>query len=348
MIIWDERKAVEELRRAMRSAIPVEDPAHVSARRGRLVAQIEEEIAQVPLRARATETRRKVLHWGVALAAAALVGLSGSYLGTSLLPSTTPSASKVSSSVALPSALSKAAERSGARLAVHTGRFTDPADSLLVGDTLRLKAHQTAQVTLPGGTEMQLSNEGELLLVEAEMFSQQVTISQGRLRVDVREGQTERRRVLVRTPHALVEVKGTLFFVDVRKDTGSTTVSVERGEVLVHVDGENETLLPGESWNSNRVGLSVTTIKNPSPAPSGSARAVAQKQSGPRDRTDAPGSTLKAQNDALERAIVLERQGQGQEADAILTQLLKRYPDSPLRSTIDAERRRLRAQSLAH
>ena len=200
---------------------------------------------------------------------------------------------------------------------------------------------------------MHLSQHGKLRLVEAEPFSQQVHLDAGRLEVDVKEGQSRARRVRVTTGDARVEVKGTFFIVEVINALSGapvTRVSVERGEVLVHSQGHAATLGPGQTWSSSE-GVRSAPISIQMDAPS-AGRSRAPRQHAPTGRrapTRPAGvpmassdSTLAAQNALLERAVLLEQRGQLAGADEVLLQLLSKYPDSPLRSTVHAERKRLR------
>lgn len=369
MTDWQGSEAADELRRAMRSAIPVEDPERVSSRKQQLLGVIEREIAQVPVRATRQEQRRQVAR-GLLAAAALLVTVGGAY--TFLSGENHPSAA---SSGSTPEPRHVTTDTPGAdetlegrvRVEKYAGlaapgsthpaaRTHASADTFVEeGHTVRLLPAERVRLTFPGRTLVEASHQAYLRVLEARTDEQGMRLDGGRVLVDVPEGRTRQRHVWVVTPHAQIEVKGTRFVVNVERDAEGvarrSTVYVERGKVLVRSQGESFYLLPGESWESEDAKKQVNLQAAHAPhansrAQDASARVPRATPSGkPRSTSksaDGQGQ-LARQNSMLESAVVLAQRGETKRAHALLGTLLQQYPSSPLRSTVLAERRRLSA-----
>jgi hypothetical protein len=203
---------------------------------------------------------------------------------------------------------------------------------------------------------MSLDQKGQLLLVESSEYRQTVKLSSGRLEVDVKKGEARRRRVSVLTAQARVEVTGTRFVVSVQPGNEgvaeSTSVEVLRGEVLVSHEAGSVRLHPGESWSSQVLSAMHDVSGEPegrAEAPTSSAAAVrgtsgtGQLRQMNQSSNGHAESTLPRQNSLIEHALRLERNGHAKQAESVLLDLLRSYPHSPLRSTVQAELKRLRS-----
>lgn len=131
-----------------------------------------------------------------------------------------------------------------------------PARLAQSGEHLATQRGERQALKLPGDTLVSVGERTGLRLLEALPDRQVLELDYGRVDVEVTpKAEGPARYVSVKTPHALVEVKGTVFSVDVTDSSGapdgvSTKVTVKRGLVLVrHAKGEL-TLQAGESWSS--------------------------------------------------------------------------------------------------
>lgn len=100
---------------------------------------------------------------------------------------------------------------------------------LLEGDTLKLDPGALARVVLPDGSEVRLSEAGELLLQQREAPTR-MKLLQGIADLDVRP-QSKGRELTIETRQARVRVLGTKYRVIAAE--GASRVDVERGKVAV-------------------------------------------------------------------------------------------------------------------
>ena len=153
----------------------------------------------------------------------------------------------------------------------------------------------------------------------------------------------------VATPNAKVTVLGTVFTVTVVPTAGSvrSCVHVKEGRVRVEARDQSATLGAGERWTSDGQACgaiaphdggappprsNATSIERPGPA----ARAPAP----PPDKPPPP-SSLAEQNRLFAEILRARRAGKTEEAERQLNELLRRYPDTPLRPLLTKERRRI-------
>ena len=147
-------------------------------------------------------------------------------------------------------------------------------------------------------------------------------------------------RFVVATADREIEVRGTRFAVEVVRPTAcgdgtATRVTVEEGIVEVRSPGgAGEQLRAGARWPLGCGGPAT-------PGPTG-ARGVPARPSG--SKSEPAASTLESENDLLARAIRAARAGDRAAALEELDRLLDRYPASPLRQAVAAERERLLRQ----
>jgi hypothetical protein len=247
---------------------------------------------------------------------------------------------------------------------------------LAVGDIVRVGQDSMTTLVTGNGTHVTLA-AGQLRVDELGAQTR-FLLASGHLRAQVAR-LSPRERFLVRTPDSEVEVHGTTFAVRVgppaagcRGQASQSTVAVSEGAVWVR-SGERQVLLgPGESWttacvdaapDANKASAGGTTRE---PGPDGPADRGGAKPAGtsatpkasPRRVTAAPPeqaptaaaepvSHLAEQNDLLAAAMAAERQGQHEAALRHLDDLIRRFPEGPLRESAQAERERIRAAQSA-
>jgi hypothetical protein len=327
-------EAEEDLRRTLRVALPVEAPDHVEARRGRLVDALASEIVAA---SRAEARRRRLVRFGWPLAAAALLPA----LGLAAARAGAPDAPRV----AAPASAKPGAERPTPLRGVP--RVLGAHDLV----TTRLGAPES--LALPAGVHLDLSGAAQLRVEEVSDTRQAVLLEAGHLLVDVPEQRRAPGVVAVRTPHALVEVTGTRFRVEVTQPTldspALTSVDVERGSVRVLTPQAETRLAAGDHWTSAppRGGARAVTPAETSSAVRAGAGEQSERGRAPqlqsRAPSSAPSSTLAEENALLTAAVRAERAGRTAEALEHLGALLRDYPDSTLRAVALTEQRRLRA-----
>lgn len=200
-----------------------------------------------------------------------------------------------------------------------------------------------ARVDLSNATTLQL----ETLGAESQIFHLQA----GRVDVSVPKVPGKKRRLEVKTVDTLVTVLGTAFSVEFAHLDGEplTSVNVTRGVVAVDRGGRRVTLHPGESWNSRdgKAGQTQAAAEDAPPVAVPAApveappirRAPPPAVVRPETETETEASQLAAQNRLFEQALHARDQGDDRLAARRLRQLLAKYPDAPLRSTVRAELR---------
>ncbi len=355
------------LRDAMRVAVPVEDPEKVAARREALLDVIERQVALSPERLKQAESRRKWvqgLRWSAAAAALVLAVGAGMFVQ------------------------SQHRNPDDARLEGKSAAPHEPESMARVahqGESLATSQGEKQRLKLPGDTVVTVGERSGLRLIEAVPARQVMELDYGRVDVDVSPAEGEHSRyVSVRTPHAVVEVKGTIFSVDVHGTSAQkpgeasalltnqqrleTTVSVQRGVVVVHSVAGDLTLLSGDSWSSaERLGkatkstssrssgvsasfgvsaASGTEVGQRAGSESGPSAAAVVPSAGPASPVDiqtTPSSTLAEENELLERAIAASEAGNHRRALLLCDQFLETYPRSPLRATVLAKRAQLKS-----
>lgn len=345
------------LRDKMRVAVPVEEPEKVAARREALLKVIERQVALAPGRVRQAESRRKLTQGlrSTAAAAALMLAVGAGMFVQSQHPAHHDSG--VSSA--------HRGQANGQVQGTHVAQVTRSAQQ---GESLATSPGERQRLKLPGDTVVSVGERTGLRLIEAIPARQVMELDYGRVDVDVTPAQgAHARYVSVRTPHAVVEVKGTIFSVDVhaegRKAAGpgseegkrlETTVSVQRGVVVVHSARGDLTLHAGDSWSSAERLLGATipqgraasaaapsrAASHPSAPSAVSPRAAGSSQT-PSSPQTLSSSTLAEENELFERAIVAAEAGNKHRALMLCDEFLEQYPRSPLRATVFAKRGQL-------
>jgi ferric-dicitrate binding protein FerR (iron transport regulator) len=137
------------------------------------------------------------------------------------------------------------------------------------------------------------------------------------------------RRFHVMTPDADVEVRGTIFDVELSpRADAPTCVSVDEGLVQVAKGMRTRLLARGESWDCGTA--NVSTSAPAAKVKTGRPRAVARAGGVSASPTRVEPSDLHAQNEIFQAALSAERAGRTEEATRLYRQLLARAPDGPL------------------
>lgn len=349
--------------RLLAGAIPVEDPAHVEARRSALTSAIADEITREAERAIFRSRRRR---WLVGAGAAALVAVATlAFLGIRGALDVEDRAARGANGTVADVALVVRAAGASHTLA-RPGEPLAKGASLNPGAVLVTEASTDLSLELAGRTTLDVGAETHLELTRLAATEQAFVLRRGALRVDVpHPAGLGVRRVEVLTPEARVRVKGTRFGVEVRSSgtplVEYTRVWVERGSVEVTAGGRSLLLNPGESWRSDATPpLTPEAPRSDAPpaledAPPDNAPSAASSSRAPRTSTSVgtkrtgagaeldDASTLAAQNRLFEEALAAERAGRLDVAEAKLLELLARYPTSPLRAAARTELGRLHA-----
>jgi hypothetical protein len=221
-------------------------------------------------------------------------------------------------------------------------------DSLILEEEHVLVTEDDSHARVHGGRGLDIDvGPGSRVVVgavDAKTGAAKIQLSRGYVSCSV-DPAGEGAKLAVVTPDAVVDVKGTIFSVEVLGDGSSTRscVRVQRGLVSVTRKGTVEQVGAGQAS-----GCEV-------PAPS-SEEAVTTDPPGVKEKPQ-PSSlkpkiqsatlesglpSLAVQNSLFARALAAERQGNLREAEHQLTELLGRFPDSPLLADAEAARARIR------
>lgn len=236
------------------------------------------------------------------------------------------------------------------------------AATLPQGGHLVAGASGGATVRLSSGTELSVEHDTNVEFEDAGPV-QRFFLGQGVLHAKVAK-LTHEQRFIVRTPDAEIEVRGTVFRVEIVDPDAPcaegrrTRVTVSEGLVEVRGAGASTYVHPGESWPAD--------CATPRAAPSQSARAAAPSHAEPpavalgtsaaastaeTDPATAPApasghgtkelSSIAQQNELFAQATAQSRSGDREGALTSFEALLRRYPQSPLAESASVQRMRL-------
>jgi hypothetical protein len=187
-----------------------------------------------------------------------------------------------------------------------------------------------ARVTTAGGVEVELAERTQVDLgaLAKEPSRSTLRLVRGAVRCHVPKLQKGQHFSVV-TPDVEVVVHGTVFSVRASEDEKSTCVRVEEGLVGVTHNGKTVNLGPGTSWGCG--------FGDAASDPSARVETFADLKPAPGERS-APGGgsavkargTLDQENRLLKAALSAERNGSPERARALFSELLSRYPSSPL------------------
>ena len=219
------------------------------------------------------------------------------------------------------------------------------------GERLRSDAVPIA-LTGVDGTTIEVEPRSELQLVRADV-ERRFRLLRGAVSAHVTKLKAGERFV-VATPDAEVEVRGTRFQVTVVPADEAcgegvvTRVAVSEGVVVVRSLGREARVEAGHHWP---LGCPEGIVPSVRPAPERAAVSVkrapahassAHALSATSDSAEsAPLSTLAVENDLFSSALEAGRAGNRREAVELLTVLLARFPNSPLKQSAESARARL-------
>jgi TolA-binding protein len=200
---------------------------------------------------------------------------------------------------------------------------------------LQTAASSQASLRMADGLQVELRSQTRLGLAGLQASKSQVNLLGGAIRCTVPH-RTAAHAFQVVTADATVVDLGTVFTVSIEGPNHATRVSVEEGEVLVRfAAGQVRVQAPG-SWSSVAVVAPVapTAVSAPEPAESAPAAlapdATATAKSVRSVGKPSSAATLDQEAQLLRQGLAAERQGHSSEAISALSQLLQKYPHSPL------------------
>jgi FecR protein len=243
--------------------------------------------------------------------------------------------------------------------AAHRDRYVAVEGTLLeAGQTLDASATAELRIGSVRGTSMTMEPAAELAIDSLGKL-QKFTLAQGAVRTRVAKLRAEE-RFIIGTSDAEIEVHGTAFRVSLVSPDAScgngvrTRVAVSEGVVSVRSGGIESFLAVGEEWPR---GCTVTpSAVAPTAAPIAAlatrepaGHEPAHRRHGvrrahhhrPRAQTGAsareigvaaaaPTSSLSAQNDLFAAGARAKKDGRSDESVRLFSDLVDRYPDSPL------------------
>jgi hypothetical protein len=207
------------------------------------------------------------------------------------------------------------------------------SEPVLPGDELVAGSGAAATLTLPRDVHVELGEKTETRVELAGIDEERLRLALGSTAVSVPKPGGPKTFSVV-TPDARVVVHGTIFQVIVEEDPVShrlrTRVSVTRGSVFVESAAGTRLLQAGESWSSRPPDEPVIDS-----GPAGSAEPPpdsASPSTSARPRSAAPirHETLRAQNSLFQAALDARNAGNQAAVVSSLTELLRRYPETPL------------------
>jgi len=337
------------LRQLSTAVVPAEDAAHARARRERIVLHLAGLVEGMP--SKLARRRRFVRAATFGSAAAILVFMVG-------LTATRLRSHGRDSELSADSSALVLLEGSVQVIRPSVDLIAAPLERISVGNADEVVTAEggRARALLASGAEVEIDPLSRVRLVRDRTGSNKSTTSVrdgneavvlGAGRVSLRVPKLGPQRSLaVQTPEAMVVVHGTAFSVERRIIPGETlprtTVGVTEGSVAVRHDGAEVMLHAGDHWSSGslpahedeperRLGAPMMA---PTPATSRPRSNAQGQRTGGRvpKGADAPekSSSLAAENRLLQAAMAARQQGDVHRAMQLATELVTRFPASPL------------------
>jgi len=196
---------------------------------------------------------------------------------------------------------------------------------------LETAADSNASVRTGDGQQIELQSKTRVALDELRPNSNQVKLLGGVIRCTIPHRAAARAFQVV-TPDVTVVDLGTVFTVSIEAPNQATRVSVEEGEVLVRHGSAESRVRAGGSWSSADAATPPAAAPPPEPAasvpsPSVSSTAPSAKAA---HSAKVTAETLAQEAQLLREGLAAERQGRAADARSALSQLLQKYPHSPL------------------
>jgi ferric-dicitrate binding protein FerR (iron transport regulator) len=355
----------ELLRRLATAALPVEDGVRADVRRDRIVAHLTELVPTLPVRRRRRSRRMSAAVLCSAAALAVTLGLAATkYRSQAQRSETSPARNAVLALEGSVQVIRRAAEMPALPLERTS---VGNEDEVVTGPKGRARA------SLVSGAEVDIDPESRVRIhggednasgtgVAMRGRSEGVILSSGRVAVRVPK-LGPARSFAVTTPEATIVVHGTTFSVartaDAMSETPRTSVDVEEGSVSVRRNGVDIFLHAGDHWSSSvpslggaageagelRANSDLAADKHkPSVSVSVPRGSSSSKNSGQPSSSD-KSSSLAAENQLLQTAMAARQQGDARRAAELATELVRRYPASPLVEEARVERMRALAAS---
>lgn len=369
----------QTLQEARRAPLP---SATADAQRQRVQVQyLAKLIREVPASHSRWRRRRRISFSAIGMAAAAILTFGSWHLANQSATPPLAVAPQPAEVLSLRQVVGKviATRSDGSDVMVHPNMRIADGDrvSTTAEAFASLEFDSGTLVDVSSATTLQVVERKELSLRVGR-----VDINVPKRPVDPDGPDSDARALAVKTPNATVVVQGTIFSVEVlpQRPEGVTEVSVTRGSVMVHAAGERYVVAAGERWRSDlphAKGKLADTVyapqmvapeavampteenaetrdvprrasskphagpkKGSAAAPSSSPEA--KNPSGPSAETDA--SSLREQNRLFDRGLQARDREDFRRAEYWFSQLLKRYPDSPLTEAASRERDTARAR----
>lgn len=215
---------------------------------------------------------------------------------------------------------------------VATGRTTRIAAT---GD-LETGTDSQAQVRTEDGLQIELRSRTSLALSQLQPTASEVKLLGGEIRCTVPHRITSRAFQVIAADITVVDL-GTVFTVTLDGPGRATRVWVEEGEVLIRQASGETRLRAPDHWSSGGAAAAAPSeegrLEAVPPQPGSGTESDAKvvhsaTRVGP--ARPAPLPTLDTEAQLLREGLTAERQGRVSDSIAALTQLITRYPRSPL------------------
>lgn len=319
----DYREALAVLRDG---PVPLGGGAEVAIQRAKLLPLVRAEVRRTPDRLRRRQHVRRLVQLGAGTGGLALAATFALFMTRS----STDSGAIAADSVRV--------DRLGMAKVGYTDmnqvtrelseESTIPARGMLTASDV-----SGARVTTAAGVEVELAERTQVDLgaLAKEPTRSTLRLVRGAVRCHVPK-LSEGQHFSVVTPDAEVVVHGTVFSVRASENGESTCVRVEEGLVGVTRKGETVNLGPGTSWGCGfgdtpseaSVARGDSEVKAVTPGELAVARPAA---GGSNVKLR---GTLDQENTLLKAALRAERSGSHEKARALFSDLLSKYPSSPL------------------
>jgi hypothetical protein len=314
------------------SVVPIEDEAGEASREERVIPALGAAIARAQVR-RSRERSLRRLGWGFAAAAsvALALGIGGRVLHSNGEAHFASGVDRVSGTVTL----------------VHDAHAQAVEKApLAVGDHFSTASDATAEVWLTDLVRARIASSSEVAMITPRASTHRLRLDRGEIRAQVDDHPSATPKLVVETPNVDVVVTGTILQVDVTPgSSGSeavTTVAVTKGRVVIRRDDrEIAAVTAGQSWTS-----APRVVEAPPPEPAKAPVAVTQtapravRNTASSSASESQPGTLGEENRLFQAAVEARNRGADSEAITRFTELLGRFPRSPLAAEARVERMR--------
>lgn len=340
-----------------------ESQAEAEARRRRVISRMQ----RVNVELVREGQKLRWLRWGVGgglvagVAAAVAFGALGPF--SPKMNMNAPAVAQASSSVSIP-LRTEMTRGSVVRVTQKSKERLGLGDSLILEEENVLETEDDSHARVHGGRGLDIDvGPGSRVVVgavDAKTGAAKIQLSRGFVNCSV-DPAGKGPKLAVVTPDAIVEVKGTVFSVEVTGEGSSSRscVRVERGLVRVTRAGAVEEVGAGQSSGcevpvSEAEAVPVSEAEAVRASEAEAALVTAQQEAPEKPRSSSLNPlvrgaseesrlpALAVQNSLFARALAAERQGDLTEAEGQLSELLRRFPDSPLLADAEAARVRIR------